>query len=158
VCVVDHHDLLHDVKQEKAHHERDHRVPGRRTVMLDLVDDLGKDVEAHHAEEHPGGEPHGEIEAAPVADAEESAERRRDECPDRPEDRCQQDVTRRAPRVCSHASSGQLVRLMMWNPNGVSTTSEIWPICSFHAGCSNSGTIIPLLKVPRSPLFSWTDG
>ena len=42
---------------------------------------------------------------------------------------------------------------MMWYPNFVLTMGEVCPFCSANAAVSNSLTIFPLVKVPRSPPF-----
>jgi len=41
----------------------------------------------------------------------------------------------------------------MWCPNLVLTGTEVWPFSSSKAAFSNSLTILPLVKVPRSPPF-----
>jgi hypothetical protein len=52
--------------------------------------------------------------------------------------------------LCQMAYSS---RLIMWYPNFVLTGSEVCPFSSAKAAFSNSLTILPLVKVPRSPLF-----
>ncbi len=42
---------------------------------------------------------------------------------------------------------------MMWYPNSVFTGCDISPICNVNAISSNSFTIIPFVKYPRSPSF-----
>jgi hypothetical protein len=41
----------------------------------------------------------------------------------------------------------------MWYPNLVLTGGEVWPFSSSKAAFSNSLTILPLVKVPKSPPF-----
>lgn len=45
------------------------------------------------------------------------------------------------------------VRFMMWYPNLVLTGAEVCPFSSSKAAFSNSFTILPLVKVPKSPPF-----
>ncbi len=42
---------------------------------------------------------------------------------------------------------------IMWYPNFVFTAGEVCPFCRLKAAVSNSLTIFPLVKVPRSPPF-----
>ena len=39
----------------------------------------------------------------------------------------------------------------MWKPNGVFTSSEVWPGCMLKTTSSNAGTMRPGGKQPRSP-------
>ena len=49
-------EFLQAVEQDEAHHQSHHGTVGVKLVFAGQLEDLGQHLEAHHPQQHPGGE------------------------------------------------------------------------------------------------------